>query len=244
MVRMTRRQDKAAATVKIPSRKSRALETYEKYPVTDPFTNIEQINEYLGGDFINCLMCGKKLKQLSAHLVKVHDIRADEYRKKYGIPWTYALVGVGTKAKMSSTHKARWDNGESPIINYQLPIVRQKACASIRRPRAACVVEMDKKGFDKIPKTECICVCGKTFVKGPHSMRKRQCDDCYLAKYPERFIHEVEIPCAQCGALIKKGPRSKRIICKPCIKRSKMDRKNAKRRTGRPTGRPGHKPNQ
>lgn len=62
------------------------------YPIERPFASIDEVKEYLAGDRIICLLCGKSYKNLgSQHLPKIHGISEDEYKNKYHIPWTYSL---------------------------------------------------------------------------------------------------------------------------------------------------------
>lgn len=68
------------------------------FPINKPFESINDVREYLGGDRIACLLCGKNYKSIGVHLLKIHDITADKYREKYKIPWTYALASRETSA--------------------------------------------------------------------------------------------------------------------------------------------------
>ncbi len=43
-------------------------------------------------DRIFCLDCGKGQKMLKRHLLRVHDLTADAYRKRWGLPGDYPLV--------------------------------------------------------------------------------------------------------------------------------------------------------
>ncbi len=58
-----------------------------KYPVERVFQTMEEVDAYLSGDRITCLLCGKQLRRLAVHLPKVHNMTGDDYRTKYGIPW-------------------------------------------------------------------------------------------------------------------------------------------------------------
>lgn len=242
MPSMTRKGNRPATTQKAPRRKSKATETLEAFPVREPFTTIAQVNEYLGGEHIVCLLCGKKLKALATHLLKVHEVSADTYRDRYGIPWTFGLIPAVSREKISRAQKVRWDNGTSPILGYQGENARGRTLNAPRRPAQEATRRLNREKLETMKPVECRCACGKPFTKGPHSMTKKVCDDCYRAKSPWRFMRSVEVPCDQCGATFEKGPTSKRGTCPDCVKNAKQERKNARRRTGRPLGRPGHRP--
>lgn len=66
------------------------------YPITRKFETIEAINEYLHGEKITCLICGKAYKALIGHL-RIHGISADEYKERYGLPYRTGLSSEGSK---------------------------------------------------------------------------------------------------------------------------------------------------
>jgi hypothetical protein len=56
------------------------------------FETLAEIREYLAGDRVECLVCGKRFLRLSHwHLMK-HAMSANDYRERFGIPWTYSLT--------------------------------------------------------------------------------------------------------------------------------------------------------
>jgi len=69
------------------------------------FTTAKQVDDYLAGDRVKCLICGRSFKMLSAHIWQKHDMSADDYREEFGIPWSRSLSGKATqalKAKIST----------------------------------------------------------------------------------------------------------------------------------------------
>lgn len=231
MPRMTRRGDKAATPQKAPRRKGRPTETLEAYPILEPFTTMDQVRTYLDGTCITCLLCGKKLKALASHLWKVHGIGPDVYRERYGIPWTFGLVPSATKDKIVRAQKARVANGTCPILSPTGQAeARELARHTQRRPAQVATQELNRAKLEAVQPVEGRCTCGKSFTKGPHSMKKTLCDECYRAKYPWATLKEVEFTCEACGASGTKGPTSKRTTCRECIKKAHRERKNARRR--------------
>ena len=63
------------------------------------FLTKKEIETYLSGDKIQCLLCGKKFKMLGPHLNQTHEITADEYRDIYGLPYGRGLCCKSTKDK-------------------------------------------------------------------------------------------------------------------------------------------------
>lgn len=70
----------------------------EGYPKTTMFSSLKDIKEYLNGEKITCLLCGRAYKSITGH-VAVHGISTDEYKEKYGLPYRQGLTSSGTKAK-------------------------------------------------------------------------------------------------------------------------------------------------
>jgi len=56
-------------------------------------------------DYIACLEDGKKFKSLKRHLRSEHDMSADEYREKWGLPRDYAMVAPTYAAMRSDLAK-------------------------------------------------------------------------------------------------------------------------------------------
>ena len=77
------------------------LDVIQKYPWLGKFGTKTEIDAYLAGNKVQCLLCGKLFKALPQHLERTHDITADDYREQYGLPWKRGLCGVGTSEKLS-----------------------------------------------------------------------------------------------------------------------------------------------
>lgn len=71
--------------------------------------------EYIAGDRIECLECGKKYVCLDKHLRTRHHMTSDEYREKYNIPVSIPLAGAGYREK----HRQKMQGlQESGSIDY------------------------------------------------------------------------------------------------------------------------------
>lgn len=73
------------------------------FPVETVFETREQLDQYLSGDTIQCLLCGREFQLLDTHLRGVHGLTSDDYRKRYGIGST---VGLQSSRKMASAKNA------------------------------------------------------------------------------------------------------------------------------------------
>ena len=71
------------------------LNSLLEFPWLGRFETKTEIEDYLAGDKVRCLLCGKLFKALPTHLERVHDITADDYRERYGLPWKRGLCGTG-----------------------------------------------------------------------------------------------------------------------------------------------------
>jgi predicted transcriptional regulator len=47
---------------------------------------------YFAQNGLPCLLCGRTYLALHLHLNKTHEMALDDYRARYGIPWTRGLV--------------------------------------------------------------------------------------------------------------------------------------------------------
>jgi hypothetical protein len=92
------------------------LDVMQQYPWRGKFRTKTEIDDYLAGNKVQCLICGKLFKALPQHLEKTHDITADDYREQYGLPWRRGLCGIETSKKLSKNMFARRKKGFRPPI--------------------------------------------------------------------------------------------------------------------------------
>lgn len=76
------------------------------------FETREDVLEYLSGDLVECLVCGKEYKSLACHTRQAHDMTKDEYCIEFGIPKGFPLCSSSLSEKISSAAKAAVDNSE------------------------------------------------------------------------------------------------------------------------------------
>ena len=62
-----------------------------------PFERLEDVEHYVLGDWITCLMCGKPYKNLAKHIVCIHHISSADYRVRFNVPTRYPLMVADTR---------------------------------------------------------------------------------------------------------------------------------------------------
>jgi len=85
--------------------KGRSRKVKSGYPRKTKFMSIDEVREYLNQDKIDCLICGRRLKSLSAHLAKIHRLSTDNYKIKYGLPFWQGLTSKGTASKLADCRR-------------------------------------------------------------------------------------------------------------------------------------------
>ena len=80
---------------------------YQQFPWRGKFKTKYEIDSYFSGDKVLCLLCGKWFKTLSTHLNRVHELGADEYRDRYGLPWKHGLCDNEYSLKLSNAMNNR-----------------------------------------------------------------------------------------------------------------------------------------
>lgn len=73
-------------------RRARRRKVAQGFPWDGKFETREQVEKYFSGDKIECLLCGRTMKKLGAHLIRIHGVSDDQYKARYGLPWSRGLV--------------------------------------------------------------------------------------------------------------------------------------------------------
>ena len=68
---------------------------------TAPFQTMEEVDDYLSGNTITCLVCHKPFQRLDKHLQLRHHISPGAYRERFGIPRTRSLTSAASRARSS-----------------------------------------------------------------------------------------------------------------------------------------------
>jgi predicted transcriptional regulator len=71
------------------------------------FKTRRDIERYFGGDTIQCLICRRHFKRLHTHLAARHGMAADDYKKRFGLPWTRGLTSAASLANSGWTEERK-----------------------------------------------------------------------------------------------------------------------------------------
>lgn len=85
------------------------------YPLAPRSLTREEIRSLFSGDKIVCFLCGKPYKKLGVHLLKIHSVHPDDYKKMFGLPWSRGLASGETREKMSVSMKKRIEEGDANV---------------------------------------------------------------------------------------------------------------------------------
>jgi predicted transcriptional regulator len=67
---------------------------------TTPFQTLEEVDRYLSGKRIECLVCGKHFDLLNRHLSDKHRLTTFDYRVQFGIPFDRELASAPLREKV------------------------------------------------------------------------------------------------------------------------------------------------
>jgi hypothetical protein len=120
------------------------------FPIKSKFASLKAIHEYLNGERITCLICGRSFKALLGHITR-HGVNADEYKERFGLPFRTGLTSSGTKAK----NKANGEKHISLLASIRTPesMAAMRAGARTQRTSAAKTLQ-SRDNVSKAPISE------------------------------------------------------------------------------------------
>jgi predicted transcriptional regulator len=71
------------------------------------FKTRREIERYFGGETIECLICGRHFQRLQTHLSVKHGVAADDYKKRFGLPWSRGLISASSLAASGWTDERK-----------------------------------------------------------------------------------------------------------------------------------------
>ena len=120
-----------------------------------PFQTMDEVDAYLGGDRIECLVCGKRYRRLQFKHLALHDMTADDYRAMFGVPWNRSLTSEPSRQATARTITAE----QIELLRHGKPNRNMQ-----RRPLAPAVMGQWKKNAElgrTIAREMVVTGCGK-----------------------------------------------------------------------------------
>lgn len=108
-----------------------------------PFATIAELDAYTASERIQCLECGRWFRSLATHLPRVHGMRHQDYREKWGIPRRYALAGTATRALLSDQMHDMITAGT--LTHEHLPVATAAARDAGRRSKTPADAERHRQ---------------------------------------------------------------------------------------------------
>src|SRR5262245_9079001 len=80
------------------------------------FKTCRDVERYFGGKTIECLLCGQRFRR-GGHLAAKHEMSVDEYRTRFGLPWSRGLTSAPVEPGLlrrscgadQAQHESRYD---------------------------------------------------------------------------------------------------------------------------------------
>jgi hypothetical protein len=76
-------------------------------PIRRPFRTRREVERYFSGKTIECLLCGRRFSRLSFHLAAKHGLTTDQYKARFGLPWTRGLSSAVSHANSGWSRKRK-----------------------------------------------------------------------------------------------------------------------------------------
>jgi hypothetical protein len=182
------------------------------YPVPPRVFSEDEIRAYFEGDRIVCLICGRTYRLLGVHLARAHDMTIEDYRERYGLPFSRGLASDAHCAMQTAHGKARAERGEFTLNDPDAP-PKGKPLHRVSAYQQAKVDAYEKldvchAGHRKEP--------GKNCRRCQHVRRRRQgklTRESYAAYWVPASCADCGAPTVAAKALLSRGGL---VLCEAC----------------------------
>jgi hypothetical protein len=118
------------------------------------FKTKAEVDHYLSGDKIECLLCHKMFKVVGGkHLAYMHGISGEEYRRQFGLPMGRGLCAEKSSKNYKAALQQRRDDGDESMNTMDAELM-WKAQHAPKRPHPVYHVnqmkDYAKKGLKKL----------------------------------------------------------------------------------------------
>ena len=117
------------------------------------FKTRREVDRYFGGKTIRCLLCGRRFRRLAFHLAAKHGITADDYKARFGLPWTRGLTSAASRCAPVWTKQRRAEASRVAkrrrIFELARRSKRRRKLAAFLRAEAVSHLGTYARGFGK-----------------------------------------------------------------------------------------------
>lgn len=129
------------------------------------FASMADVDAYLGGDRIECLLCKRQFMTLGRHLVREHKVTAREYKIRFGLPLSRALSVPAVRAQRSALLKRRIAAGlattADPARAEKISRIKRRVVRPLHSPAALAAVSQIQRAPASKRRVSAMCsACG------------------------------------------------------------------------------------
>lgn len=160
-------------------RREKRRKVVNGFPKDTIFETTEQVKEYLSGDRLQCLLCGRNFKAMTSHLATIHGVDENYYRQRFGIPWTYPMASTCSSESYRNGSMRRQDKSELVDRISRAREVKAKK-GVLYRPIQPAIKKQRLERFEKLASVlvtiKCLVCENEVITDG--LVRKKLCDNC------------------------------------------------------------------
>jgi hypothetical protein len=119
------------------------------------FNRRRDVERYLGGKTIECLLCGLRFRRLAGHLAAKHEMSVDEYRTRFGLPWSRGLTSAASVASSGWTDERKVKARKNRFFE-RAHLTPRRAPAPFLKVEAVKNLGKHAVGFGKHSSEECV----------------------------------------------------------------------------------------
>lgn len=163
-------------------RHARRREVLPGFPWTGQFLTPESARDYVAGDRIQCLCCGRKLKALTTHL-RMHSLDETSYKQMFGIPYGVPLCSSATSEKHRVSPSAQAGRERFLRDDIQAKAAQARHTPDFRPPVSSVTNQRLQRlaALAAVTHVQVPCqYCGNLVFGNPHY--KQTCPECAASR--------------------------------------------------------------
>ncbi len=145
-----------------------------------PFSRMGEVDEYLSGKTVECLLCGESFARVSQHIAMRHRLPVDAYKAALGIPKTRSLFSQAQNERMSETMSGKYKNDPEYAARVDAN-VRQALLRKRGRPSTSTHFWRLKSSEIAHQRSRACLHCGDTFV--PHQVAQSRSERPFVRQF-------------------------------------------------------------